>query len=224
MSATKRERVAAVILGKPGYGKSHLVKTYIIPQLVKSRKPVFILDCLNEYQDHSDVTVSGSALPRFLHDAAEKGVDLSGRRVRVLVDSEESARFGMLAIRIWARPASIIIEEADRYGNPSKMSPVLSDWVNYGRHWGADIVMIARRAASINRSMTAAADVIISFCQHETRDIEALRGYTDAAEMLRTLPKRDFLTIAADSDRLGPLVPGTVCTVQTGRIKKRKTK
>lgn len=75
------------------------------------------------------------------------------------------------------RNVTLFWEEASKWLNTKNTSLDQVLWfLQYGRHHSISNVLVARRPSELDRMATAQADVIISFRQHEPRDLEYIRA------------------------------------------------
>ena len=109
---------------------------------------------------------------------------------------EEAARaldgvFDMLRTRrdIW-----LGFEEASKFMAPTSREPRVDWFLQYGRHSGINVMLVARRPVELSRLATAQSDVIVSFAQHEPRDIAWVRGVggQEAADRIAALGQYDW--------------------------------
>lgn len=181
-------RQIGVILGKQGSGKSELVKKFIIPRLCSDR-PIIIFDSMAEYGD--SISVSD-----FLIRSITSG-SVTGKNCIKITSKEDAARLFKF-IYVNRLRINVIIEESDKYCSPYFIDPYLSDLINYGRHHNTGLVFISRRAAKLHRDITSQCDYLLSFAQHESIDIKALKHISDLAVKLQSLDKYCYIPIIKD--------------------------
>jgi hypothetical protein len=206
--AANNVRIQATVLGKSGYGKSHFIKHYIIPRLVSQGKPVLIVDTMNEYESGH----AHNGFRSFVSEVRRSGRIRAGINVvKCKSDADCYALFEF--VRRLELPVSFIIEEADKFCNPYQIDPNLKALINYGRHWGVDMIFVARRMAALNRDVTAQSDFIVTFAQTEKNDLVGLSNYTDNPEAVKALSKRQFLAFGDYPDLYLDLLQGRSMTL-----------
>jgi len=179
------EAGVACIFGQRGYGKSTLARTLFR----STRRPRrIVIDTLKEYYDVA-VPVACTA------DNLRHWTEQPEWAIAATPDPEQ---FDPLCRFLAAQTSNILIlvEEIDQYTTASVCPPGLRALVNYGRHYGQQVVAVARRAADVPRLVTAQA-VIASFRQTEPRDLAYLRTFTQADPS--TLPKYTYVVCEPDS-------------------------
>lgn len=213
-----KTREIITLLGKQGYGKSHFAKKFQIPRFLKTQ-PVIVMDTMNEYSD-------GVCIPA--EKIAEYVIRNGLPRKKPLIakiTSEHGSNEAFRVSRYCGVPHALVVEESDKYmgSAPGSVHPVLSDLINYGRHFGISLLFIARRAAAISRNATSQTDFFISFSQHENADLEALSKYYDGAKMLRQIPKRVFLAFGDVPNYISRnQTPGAFTVDASGKVKNFK--
>lgn len=92
------------------------------------------------------------------------------------------------------RDITFVVDEIDRYVKATHMPGFFANLVDYGRHYGIDLIVNCRRAARIPRDLTAQADVLISFNQKEPRDLQYLDSVIgECSKELPNLPPYHFI-------------------------------
>jgi len=126
-------------------------------------------------------------------------------RDRGLDGREMSVKFQMLQSM---RNAWLCVEEAGMWVGPTQPDPEVTWFVNYGRHNALSSIWVARRPTEIHRNVTANADVILSFQQHEPRDLAYIReiGGNEAAERIEALGPHEFDYVLAENDEVVQLL------------------
>jgi len=91
----------------------------------------------------------------------------------------------------------LAVEEASKYMGPTQGSPQLNWFFQYGRHHAISVLCVARRPSELGRIATAQADVIVTFRQHEPRDLEWIRavGGAECAERVAALGDHEWTYI-----------------------------
>ncbi len=162
-----------VIFGKKGRGKTTLISRGFLPDLLKSR--LLIFDPHREYTDKRILRADKlEELHEFLID------NYTGGPWAIVWTPERASQIEyFLQICYNMRDVWIIFEEVNMrgLGNIREPSPTFIDIVNFGRNRNISLICTAKRPAQVNRELTAAADVIISFRQDEPNDIDYLKEY-----------------------------------------------
>lgn len=175
---SQRERWISSVFGMQGAGKTSFVRKHIIPF---SPKPIFILDTLDEYNDGL-VFYSMKALK---HHLVKYNMNLSGVHI-LKADNDRDAENFFKLFTLVKEPCTILIEEADKFMGSAHydINEDIKNIINYGRHWGQNIIFIARRPARLNKDVTSQSNFIVSFRQTESRDINSLKqSYDEAAKL-----------------------------------------
>ena len=181
------------LFGKKGSGKSYLAR-----EIIEDWPRVIVLDTMAEY-DFPRRAWGFDECCRLLVEIAEEKrykVSLSG------IDAEEGV--ALLGVLWEFDDTLIVIEEAALYCSPYQMPPEIANLALRGRHRGISQLYTSQRPATIHRSISAQADLVIAFRQHEQRDISYLKSVLgDEAEALRDLP--DYHIRAYGNLRKAPL-------------------
>lgn len=168
------------IVGRKGCGKSTLVR-----ELIAGERRLVIFDTLGEYGERDQVTIASG----FAEGMA--ALQAAGRsdQFRISLRLEEDRHAHAAARVLWEfRRVLIVVEEASAYLRPSHLPAPFKKLVRMGRHRGISQIYVAQRPAMLNRDVTSQSDVIVTFQQHGSRDLEYLRDvFGDEAELARAL-------------------------------------
>lgn len=189
-----------ILVGKKGSGK-----TYMARRIVEDKQRLVVFDPQCQFSDCGVV----------LHTWADFVVYLytnRGRNFRAVYQphipamvSEPSEHDNFDVIRsefrrmcwfvdTWYRDIWLMIDEIDKVLDPRTGDGFFKNMINRGRHTQINIVATTIRYTDTQRSLTAQADVIISFHTHEPADVRYFRGYFgDLAEQLPTLPPYHYI-------------------------------
>lgn len=175
------QNLIVTVLGRKGCGKSTLVR-----EITREHRRVVILDYLGEYGSnvgarvHEGLRASVAALVRW-HRAPRFCLSL---RIEDYDDALD-----LLEVAYESRDYLLVIEEASWLCTASHMPRELARFVRFGRHRGISQLYVAQRPSMVHRDVTSQSDVIVSFNQHEERDIAYLAGILGRdADRLRELP------------------------------------
>lgn len=185
--------------GGKGSGKSTLVK-----EVVDESPRVIVFDTVGEYNSRRDKPIESyeaalSELGRVQHESRFRVV------IR-LVDNDEALSAMRVAYDVGkpGKPTLFVLEETSFYCSPSYLPAELARFVRYGRHQSLDQIYVSRRPAEIHRDLTAQSDLIVSFRQHEPKDIDYLvRAMGPGARKLPHLG--DYQIMVSGDMRKAPL-------------------
>lgn len=190
------QNLVVTILGRKGSGKSTLAR-----ELIDERERVVILDSIGEYPDEKGFPRGIEELWGFEDclQALEQAEERDKFRLSLRCYQKEED-LDLIDLCFELKDCLIVVEETWRFCTPYDVPDPVAKLVRFGRHRGLDQIYISQRAASIHRDLTAQSDLIVSFRQHEVRDVLYLKGLGDENESVRTLP--DFKVICiGDLDR-----------------------
>lgn len=184
------QRYILLILGVQGSGKSTLIRR-LLPEMA-TRRPVFILDTLGEYNRGLQFQ-SAAQLRAFLIQRRENPYNIY---VLNCATDNDAAEFFELFVTLGeaARqsgrhaPASIVVDEVDKFApSRGKMDPNLNNIIQYGRHYRQNLILAARRANDVDAKIRAQATAVVSFHQSSSTDVRKLQERFDGADELRRL-------------------------------------
>lgn len=186
LQANQKDRFIGSIFGMQGAGKTSFVIRHILPFCPK---PVFILDTLNDY-NQGVCFYSMYALKDHL---VKHNKNLSGIHTVKLDNDKDCNAFFELFTKV-KEPATVIIEEADKFMGSAHydINDDIKNIINYGRHWGQNLIFIARRPARLNKDVTSQSNFIISLRQTESGDIKKLSASYDDAGKLSDLQEWNY--------------------------------
>lgn len=184
----QRANWIASFFGRKGSGKSFLGK-----EVAREEPRVIAIDSLGEYDEMNVVTGYQECIKAMV--AAEH---LSEFKLALRTYSlEEDLELIDLVFRM--HHLTLMVEETSRYVSSASLPLPFEQLVRYGRHSAINQVYIARRPSEIHRDLTAQSDVIVSFVQHERRDVEYLRSFMgDAANGVSSLKQYEALVYGED--------------------------
>lgn len=184
------------ILGHKGSGKTTLAR-----ELMRGRSRVLVFDTLGEY-DTQRIFYSFDEALRAMERSIPKARFQWGVR---LADMADYVDLFELAFEL---PGTLLVfEETSLFCSPSYLPPSLSKLVRYARHREIDLVFVSRRASEVNRDLTAQSDFIVTFRQHEPRDLQYLSSVSGRdVSAVRTLPAFKVAVIQGDPADAPPAI------------------
>tara|TARA_Y100000310_G_scaffold330469_1_gene402161 strand:+ start:621 stop:1268 length:648 start_codon:yes stop_codon:yes gene_type:complete len=170
-----------LILGKKGSGKSFFTK-----KALDNFPNVIIIDVLNEYENGTIIYTSKDFVD-FIKQHGNKNF----RIILKELDDEKINDYFYLIKEL--RNVSVVAEEVDFYYPATNPNVNFVELVKYGRHYGINIIGITRRPFECSNFLRSQADLIVSFRQHEPRDIEWLMKRSPDFEKVSDLPDYEFI-------------------------------
>jgi len=165
----KRDNTITSVFGRKGSGK-----TTLVAEISEDFRRVYAFDSMGEYDE-----TRGFEVCYGLAECARRMVEAARLplfRLSLRVDRTEDF-LKLLRIAYEVPDSLLVVEETSLYCSPSKLPDDLSRLVRYGRHRKLNIVFVARRPSEIHRELTAQSDVIVTFRQHEPRDVDYLKSF-----------------------------------------------
>ena len=170
-----------VVTGLPGTGKSHLIKSVILPKLAKSKKAVVIVDPQMEY------TGKGNVFVYRLSSYANAVEEVDALIAFILANK------GAIG--------TLIIDESNVVFNKMTLSPAAKKLVNTLRHEGVDLIAIARRPTDINITISELARERYIFKTMGVNDIKRLNEIIEGlGDKAKDLGPHDYLHVVNDTD------------------------
>ena len=177
----------AVVFGLKGSGKTSLVRSRLLP----AHSRCLIIDPNREY---GSVAVEVHSLEEWA-----SYVERTDGRWRVaLFWPGMEADFEDVCEAVWSVGNLLfVVEEVDRFCDPSSIGDAFYNVVNYGRHADTgpiDFLAVSRTPAAVHRSLTRAAYEVYCFTIGEPRDVDYLRKWVSEAfaDGLRDLPPHRY--------------------------------
>jgi DNA helicase HerA-like ATPase len=176
------------IFGRKGSGKSYLAK-----EIARDEKRIIAIDSLGEYDD-LEVITDFRACVNALVEAEHKPAFKLALRTYSLDDDLQ-----LIDLVFRMNHVTLLVEETSRYVSSAYLPQPFEQLVRYGRHSAINQIYLARRPSEIHRDLTAQSDVIVSFVQHERRDVEYLRSFMgDKANGVMNLGQYEALVYGED--------------------------
>jgi hypothetical protein len=165
MTGTVKKRLVAGVMGKPGSGKSHLVKTVLMPRWNR----VLCYDPMHEYPGL--LFTDWRELVLHLRDVGRGPFHCTYRPV----NRDDAADFWTVAQAI--EDYALVAEEVETVAKSHRIDPRLENICSFGRHRRQSLIWVSRSPYEINRDLTRASDVLITFLQTEPADLKYLSAY-----------------------------------------------
>lgn len=178
---TPGQNLILTVFGRKGSGKTTLVK-----KIVAEFPRVLIVDTNGEYDDAVGIVFHN------LDEALEYLTAVSNTNdafsmAYVPLDMPKDG-LDFLEVAFTVPGTLVVLDEAHMYCSSSTMPTPVQKLVRLGRHRSISQVYVAQRPASLPRDITAQSDVVVSFQQHEGRDLEYMgKLFGRSAEGLKTL-------------------------------------
>lgn len=169
----KRENKITAVLGKKGFGKT----TYTVAVTEKLTR-LIIFDFNREYENGFIVSNPKQLIAQLRLNSSTY-FRLIYRPDPQIEIEQHFEFFSRIAFEV--KNYTLVIEEVDIVSSAAKMPVGLKKIINYGRHNAINLLALSRRAHMVPRDLTANADAIVTFNQHEPRDIKYLSDYFGGA-------------------------------------------
>lgn len=193
---SQRHNYIVSIFGMKGSGKSYLAK-----EIAAQEPRVIAIDNLGEYNSLSIVYGFRECVSALVAVENRANFRLALRTTSIEED------LALIDLVYNMKHVTLIAEETSRYVSPTYLPREFEQLVRYGRHRAINQIYLARRPSEIHRDLTAQSDVIVSFLQHEERDLKYLRSFMgDEAYRAANLPKYKFIIYGPDEKMPWPLV------------------
>jgi len=150
------------------------------------------MDAMHEYMD-GVIVRDFASLAAYLRDKAHSRYSVVFRSL------DEREILAALAIATYGSPeapplpgVTYIVDETDKLCSARSIPESLHRLANYGRHFGASAIFIARRAKALPADIRASADRYIIGQTFEPGDAEYMREYIgdEKAEAVKAIPPR----------------------------------
>ena len=180
---TIKDNTVFCIFGMKGSGKSFLTK-----QIINEYPRAIIIDNQQEYDNAKVINGYRESIKALVEASKSRRFKLSLRATSLEEDLE------LINLASTIPNQLMVLEEASKYVSHAGMPREIQHLIRFGRHDCISQIYLARRASELHRDITANADIIISFHQHEPRDIAYLRDFMGKkAERARTLQRYEFI-------------------------------
>lgn len=177
--ATRNDNTVLCVFGQKGSGKTELSK-----KIARAYDRVLILDTLGEYSEWAHPVVGLSDT----FDSLVKFHERPSFRLAVRLDDIEDY-FIVMRLAYEIPDMLLLVEEASFFCSPYNLPPELSQLIRYARHRRISQLYVSRRPAELSRDLTAQSDCIVTFRQHEPRDLAYLAQVAgEDVSRVRTLP------------------------------------
>jgi hypothetical protein len=170
------------ILGRPKSGKTSLITELIDINKAENRL-ILVYDILNNYSQYP--LFNGKSLQNVTR-----------------FNNIEHEKFFDLALKV--KNCTVVFDEIDLACNAYKIDDSLKRIINYGRNADINVSLIcaARRAARVNRDLTACSTKCILFRTREPADLKFISDTVspDVIDTIKTLPPYEYIIYDLDSD------------------------
>ena len=185
---SQRNNWIASFFGRKGSGKSFLAK-----EIAGDEPRVIAIDSLGEYNEMQVITGYKECIKAMIAVENLSQFKLALRTYSLEEDLE------LIDLVFKMNHLTLMVEETSRYVSTASLPTPFEQLVRYGRHSAINQLYIARRPSEIHRDLTAQSDVIVSFVQHERRDVEYLRSFMgEAANGVSSLRQYESLVYGDD--------------------------
>ena len=208
-----------LVIGRRGTGKTTLIQGEpgITPGLVTyTQRPTYILDTVGNY-DRGMIFRSPARLKAVRTKELRTGETLNNTGIYVMRATSDAqvdayltlvyapaATYAQRAGRASDRLSStLIIDEAPKLCSPHSVHDTLDSVIQYGRNYGIDVILAARRYRQLNVNLRSQADAVISYQQTEARDVAELRKIDEQAAQLSDLGPHEWISLGYDD-----VIPG----------------
>lgn len=177
-----------VVLGHKGSGKSQLTRRFLetVPRSI----------CVDTMGEYGGVVIED---PHSLAEYLEANKRKPYFRIAYRDNGQNETIKPETVLKMLAnlRDTWLCLEEASKYGEAGNSNRMIREarwFVQYGRHYGISVLLVARRPQEIDRMATANADTVVSFVQQEPRDLDYVRqlGGEDAARRIASLGQYEW--------------------------------
>lgn len=193
-----KHREIYLILGKSGSGKTELCK-----RLIKDKPRFILFDTISEYKEDKKFEAvyinNKQAFLEYLFRNLNKKFrivfDPEDPEETLLLNNEPIDLFDLTCKIVYECLTDVIfaVEEVANFISPSSMPKYFRKLIRYGRHSNISGYFTSQRPADISPGLRAQATILISFRQHEPRDIQWLRAIIgEDAEKLKDLGEHEY--------------------------------
>lgn len=186
-----RANELTLIVGRKGCGKSTVARAE-----VSERHRRIYIDPMFEHGAEGVVVRDYRSLVAYLRQRRHLSYSV------VLQTMSESEMIAAIALATWGEPTNpplpgvtYIVDECDRLCSPTSVPEPLKNLANYGRHFQASAVFIARRAKRMPTDFRALADRMLIGETFEPGDVDALAEFIggELAERVRATRAPAFI-------------------------------
>ena len=193
---SERDNYINSIFGRKGSGK-----TFLAREIADSEPRVIAIDNMGQFSNLQ--VVSG-------FDESIKAIQACQNQATfklALQTTSEAEDLALLDLAYYLDRFTLIVDETSKYVSSSYLPNEFEQLIRYGRHGAINQVYMSRRPAEIHRELSSQSDVIVSFHQHEERDVQYLRNFMgDDADKTRTLGQYQILTYGPEDKMPLPIL------------------
>ena len=173
-----------IIFGRRGSGKTTLAK-----ELVNQEDRLIVFDTLSEYDGKGVLITDIFDLASYIKKNHTKNFRIIFCPLDLTNNFDYICEFIYLIGNL-----TFVIEEVDAFCSPFSNPIPFQKIIRYGRHKNISITTTTRRPAEMSRLLSSQANRIISFVQHEPRDIAYLKSIIgQEAEKIKDLKDHQYL-------------------------------
>lgn len=175
-----KTRYILTVYGKTGAGKSSLLRALLASGTLSA--PVFVLDTMDDF--HGGLQFE--SMEHLLWFLAEMRENRSNVYILKASSDRDVERFWRFVANL-KQPMTLVIDECSKYCSPSQIIPELHALIHYGRHWGANLILVARRPVELHNDVRAMADASVSFRLDHPADFKRLEELHPSAIAVKDL-------------------------------------
>lgn len=197
-----KSRIFGAIVGQSGTGKSYLVKNKIIPK-IQGKKPLFILDKLDEYYPTGKNVMHFHSFLQFIKYIEQKPVLTNSDVFVFKINSDEFTVKMLHFIRALQSDIFVIVEEAsDLFTDAEVYKAIkkpLKQLTMYGRHFRTNMLFTSQRPGDLAPYLRSQFQFIISFALSDRTDLSYIEQYeTGTVEKLKKLQQFGYIKTGRD--------------------------
>lgn len=188
------------VLGRTGYGKTFLIRE----RLLQHYKRLIIFDTMNDFKPEPPTTVIDVLTVANFEATINSLMDYETEDFTIRIAAKQLAVYcDILDIIVnnEFKGVTLILDEIDKFANPSSIEQSLYNLYNVGRHFEINIIAASRRPNQVHRIITSQSHLLVLFHTNEPRDLAYLREYAnkEIANRVKELKRYEYI-IYGDTD------------------------